>query len=154
MAKFGHITPIRCASVRGAGAGLGVGMLRGTGIPLIEKKRDYWFLGLLVSWLPHLEVSWFLGFLVSKFQGFKIRFKEILECCVGSYCPHITKIAFRLLWTILMPYSRFPGNVKTDLHGLSAPVFSENSLFAIFLNDISPNHLFYHMRFGFVLELF
>ena len=40
-----------------AGAGVGVGMLRGRGIPLLEKVSR--FLGFLVSW--------FLGFMVPKF---------------------------------------------------------------------------------------
>ena len=53
-----------------AGAGVGVGMLRGRGIPLIEIKSSSfkvsWFLGFLVSWFH--SFCWFLGFKVSKFK--------------------------------------------------------------------------------------
>ena len=44
---------------RGAGAGMGVGMLRGRGIPLNENE------------FRSSKVSWFLGFLSSWSQSFK-----------------------------------------------------------------------------------
>ena len=46
------------------GVGVGVGMLRGSGIPFIENKK---IIGLKVSFF----VSSFLDFEVAKFQSFK-----------------------------------------------------------------------------------
>ena len=58
-----------CAAIpRGwSGAGVGVGVLRGRGIPLIEKIEFevYWCLGFLVSLVLGFLGSWFLSFLVS-----------------------------------------------------------------------------------------
>ena len=71
-----HFDP--STSLRGwSGAGVGVGMLRGREIPLLENKKFqsvlvswflvfflfclvYWFLGLLVSWFIGLLVYWFV----------------------------------------------------------------------------------------------
>ena len=47
-----------------SGAGVGVGILRGSGIPLLENESVSTCLGFLVCW--------FVGFLVSKFQSFNI----------------------------------------------------------------------------------
>ena len=60
---------------RGAGAGLGVGMLRGRGIPFIENKIEFkvsWFLACLAFWFQSFLVSKFIGFLVSWFQNCKV----------------------------------------------------------------------------------
>ena len=52
---------------RGAGAGVGVGLLRGRRIPLLETLKVSWFLGV---WFLGFLVSRFLDFLVSKCRGF------------------------------------------------------------------------------------
>ena len=57
------------SSKGGAGAGVGVGMLRSRWIPLLENEKVSWFLG---SWLFGFLVSKFLGFKVSKFHSFKV----------------------------------------------------------------------------------
>ena len=60
-------------------AGVGLGMLRGRGIPLLEKV--YWFLVFTVSlglwclkvpWIIRSLDYWILGFVVSKFLGFVV----------------------------------------------------------------------------------
>ena len=50
-----------------AGAGVGIGVLRGMGVPLIVffKFNVSKFLGCLVSWCLGFSVSWCLVFLVS-----------------------------------------------------------------------------------------
>ena len=55
---------------RGAGAGVGVGMLRGGGIPLNENKQN--FLDFLVPWLLGVMVSWFLFFFVAFVRFVKV----------------------------------------------------------------------------------
>ena len=86
---------------------VGVGMLRGVGIPLLENKGRQrllasWFLGflgflvswfgsflaswfqrLLVSWFLGFLVSWLLGFLVSWFRGFLISWFE--NCLISKF---------------------------------------------------------------------
>ena len=52
---------------RGAGAGVGVGMLRGMGISLVENKK-----GFLVTWFQSLLVWGVLGLLVPKFRSFEV----------------------------------------------------------------------------------
>ena len=77
-------------------AGVGVGMLRGRGVPFIEKCFGFlvsWFLGVLVYWFIVLLACvllvpsvfffksgvfvWFLCFLVPKLQSFKDLKKDI-----------------------------------------------------------------------------
>ena len=53
---------------RKAGAGVGVGMLRGKGIPFIENEKE---LGSLVPGFLGFERSKFESFKDSKFQSFK-----------------------------------------------------------------------------------
>ena len=78
-----------------SGAGVGVGMLRVLGIPLLDNdwllgflidgflvSRSFgilvsWFLGFLISWFLGLLVSWFLCFKVSQIKSFKVqRFED------------------------------------------------------------------------------
>ena len=62
-----RVVPQEGGRVR-SGAGLGVGMLVGRGIPLLENKKVSWFLSFLVSWLSFL-VSKILDILMSCFQS-------------------------------------------------------------------------------------
>ena len=67
---------------RGAGAGLGVGILRGSGdSPVPENKKVVsasWFRSFMASWFPHFlvlklrgfKVVWFSSSKFSKVQGF------------------------------------------------------------------------------------
>ena len=43
------------------GAGVGVGMMRGRGLPFIENKKICLLIGFLASWFVGLLGSWFLG---------------------------------------------------------------------------------------------
>ena len=56
--------------LRGAGARVRVGMLRGGAIPLHENIRVSMFQSFLVSWVLDFLVSWFLRFFVV--QNFEV----------------------------------------------------------------------------------
>ena len=94
---------------RKAGAGVGVGMLRGRGIPL--KKN----LGFLVSWFQSFNVSKYLGFLVSKFLGFliywflgyKVSIHKFHFMIFVKYWFHITRWPFHVFCKRLISYLRF-----------------------------------------------
>ena len=70
---------------RGAGAAVGVGMLRGRGISFLEKDACLFgflvsrLLGFEVSWFQSVLVSWFQSFLVSWFQNFQ---KQKVVSCI------------------------------------------------------------------------
>ena len=82
--------------------GGGRGML---GIPLVEHKKVSWFLGCWCSVFGfRFFVSWFLGFEVSK----------IYQVSISCFLIDIDLIS--------KPFKMF----QTNLHHLSAPVFSKN----------------------------
>ena len=62
---------------RGADAGVGVGMLRVWGIPLIENKNKR-FLGLLVSRCRSFLVSWIRDFKVPEFHFNDSKIQQII----------------------------------------------------------------------------
>ena len=103
------VPQVPSCSPRGAGAGVGVGMLRGRWIPLSVWVSWFlgflvsWFLSFLVAWFYGSKVSWFLGFLVSKFQSFK----ESQVPFHFLYWFHIAKCRCHDFQKILIPYSRF-----------------------------------------------
>ena len=90
-----------------SGAGVGIGMLRGRGIPLIETI----FQSFLVSWFQSfLAVGWF-GFLCSWFLGFTVpKFPRFVE----RYWSRITKFPFHVVWKILIPCPRFSRFYNTN----------------------------------------
>ena len=72
------LSPKSSPTKRGAGARVGVGMLRGGGDSLIEKFQSCLvaclisrFLGFLVPWFLGFLLSWFRRFLASSFPSFK-----------------------------------------------------------------------------------
>ena len=99
------------------GAEVGVGMLRGEGIPSIEEQVS-WLFGCLVSWFLSFLVSkflgfkvslvsWFHSFLVSCFLGFLVYFKKIFNVLLADIWYHLTTFPFHVFWNTLIPHSAF-----------------------------------------------
>ena len=131
----------------GSGAGVGVGVVRGGRDSLNWKMSKFQsvlassYLRFLLSWLQGFLVSSYLRFFVTKFQ----RFKKFIECLLEDIDPILPSVhtmlfdrcwshtqdfrtcQFHVFWKILIPYSRFAGNIKTDLEDFRAPVFSNIS---------------------------
>ena len=104
--------------VLGFGAGVGVGMLRGRGIPLLvfetKKCTSSWFVG-------------FVGFLVSCILGFLV--SAFLRCFAANF--KVSQIQFHGFGKSLTPNYKFPyvfsrifRSYQTDLQELSVPVVS------------------------------
>ena len=128
------------------GAGVGVGMLRGSGESPTWKV--YWFLGFLVSWLSvfwcwcswfwFLVVVRFLGFLVYWFRSFQVqrfrisRIQNYLYCFRKSFIPYYQKCPFHVFKKLWLPCSKFSGISRTDLHCFRCPPFTKFSKIMMF----------------------
>ena len=108
--------------VNRSGAGVGFGMLRGVGIPLLENTKGFLdflafglrFYGLMVVWLYGFMVVWFIvlwfmalglyGFVLAWFYGFWFyEFYDFLVYSCMVLCLHgFIVVCFMVLWFMIL----------------------------------------------------